>query len=133
MFSLFPLSGNEKLYLSMTFEIKRPCHALSLLDTCCWHFDLKISGKASMQWVENAAQMSPYFIVCLKNIATPCEPCKCVLSLMHNAIGNILKPIGMLCNARSVQRQNTLKTQYIPINHYTDADTSYFWFGEVQI
>ena len=39
---------------------------------------------------------------------TLCEPCKCVISLMQIAIGNILKPIGMLYNTVSVLRQNTL-------------------------
>ena len=39
--------------------------------------------------------------------STMCELCKCVISLLQIAIGNILNPIGMLYNAMWVQRQNT--------------------------
>ena len=49
-----------------------------------------------------------FCIILDENFTTPCEPCKCVISLLQTAIGNIFKPIGMLYNAVSVQRQNTL-------------------------
>ena len=42
------------------------------------------------------------------NITTHCELCKCVISLLQIATGNILDPIGMLYNAVLVQRQYTL-------------------------
>ena len=54
-------------------------------------------------------------------MTTMCKPCKCVISPLQIVIGNILKPIGMLYNAMSVQRQNTSIPQEIPVNHYTGA------------
>ena len=44
----------------------------------------------------------------------PCEPCKCVISLLQNFPGNILKPIGMLYNAMTVLRQNYTGTMTDP-------------------
>ena len=52
-----------------------------------------------MQWVENRTWGSLCVTVSMKLKTTMCEPCKCVISLLQVAIGNILKPTGMLYNA----------------------------------
>ena len=54
-----------------------------------------------MQQVENRTYGSLCVTVSMTPKTTMCEPCKCVISLLQTAIGNILKPIGMLYNAVS--------------------------------
>ena len=61
-------------------------HAMQHMSLALWSPN---SSSMSMQWVENRTYRSLCVIVSMKISTTMWEPCKCVISLLQIAIGNI--------------------------------------------